>query len=56
MSARFVSRRILLVEDDDELRYAYATHLTANGFVVEEAGDLFSLNSRNLNPPSRSSS
>jgi DNA-binding NtrC family response regulator len=34
------SRRILLVEDDDELRYAYATHLAANGFLVEEAGDL----------------
>jgi len=40
MSAMFVSRRILLVEDDDELRYAYAAHLTANGFQVEEAGDL----------------
>jgi DNA-binding NtrC family response regulator len=40
MSATFVSRRILLVEDDEELRYAYANHLTANGFLVEEAGDL----------------
>ncbi len=40
MSATFVSRRILLVEDDEELRYAYATHLSANGFQVEEAGDL----------------
>jgi DNA-binding NtrC family response regulator len=40
MSATFVSRRILLVEDDDELRHAYATHLAANGFVVEEARDL----------------
>jgi DNA-binding NtrC family response regulator len=40
MSATFVSRRILLVEDDDELRYAYATHLSANGFLVEEAGDM----------------
>src|SRR5580700_7307408 len=40
MSATFVSRRILLVEDDEELRYAYAAHLTANGFLVEEAGDL----------------
>ncbi len=39
MSATFVSRRILLVEDDEELRYAYATHLTANGFLVEEAAD-----------------
>jgi len=40
MSATFVSRRILLVEDDEELRYAYAAHLAANGFQVEEAGDL----------------
>ena len=40
MSATFVSRRILLVEDDDELRHVYATHLAANGFVVEEAQDL----------------
>ena len=39
MSATFVSRRILLVEDDEELRYAYAAHLTANGFLVEEAAD-----------------
>jgi len=41
-SGTFVSRRILLVEDDDELRYAYATHLTANGFLVEEARDVAS--------------
>lgn len=40
MSATFASRRILLVEDDEELRYAYASHLTANGFQVEEAADL----------------
>ena len=40
MSATFVSRRILLVEDDDELRYAYVTHLTANGFQIEEARDM----------------
>jgi DNA-binding NtrC family response regulator len=40
MSATFVSRRILLVEDDEELRYAYAAHLTANGFQVEEASDM----------------
>jgi len=39
MLATFVSRRILLVEDDEELRYAYATHLTANGFLVDEAAD-----------------
>jgi len=40
MSATFASRRILLVEDDEELRYAYASHLTANGFQVGEAADL----------------
>ena len=40
LTGTFVSRRILLVEDDDELRYAYATHLTANGFVVEEGGNV----------------
>jgi DNA-binding NtrC family response regulator len=40
MAASFVSRKILLVEDDDDLRRAYAAHLTSNGFVVEEAGDL----------------
>jgi DNA-binding NtrC family response regulator len=40
MSSTFVSRRVLLVEDDEELRYAYAAHLTANGFLVEEAGDI----------------
>jgi DNA-binding NtrC family response regulator len=40
MSATFVSRRILLVEDDEELRHAYAAHLTANGFLVEEAPDM----------------
>ena len=42
MPATFASRRILLVEDDEELRYAYAAHLTANGFLVEEAGDFSS--------------
>ena len=40
MPVSFVSRRILLVEDDEELRYAYAAHLTSSGFMVEEAGDL----------------
>ncbi len=40
LTGTFVSRRILLVEDDDELRYAYATHLAANGFVVEEVGNV----------------
>src|SRR6202045_558687 len=40
MAAPFVSRKILLVEDDEDLRRAYASHLTASGFLVEEAGDL----------------
>jgi len=33
------SRKILLVDDDADLRRAYAAHLTGNGFVVEEAED-----------------
>src|SRR6266481_9267143 len=37
MPAPFVSRKILLVEDDDDLRRAYAAHLKASGFLVEEA-------------------
>jgi DNA-binding NtrC family response regulator len=40
MPAPFVSRKILLVEDDDDLRRAYAAHLTASGFMVEEAEDV----------------
>ena len=40
MYPAFASRRILLVEDDEELRFAYTAHLTANGFQVEEAGDV----------------
>jgi DNA-binding NtrC family response regulator len=31
------SRRILLVEDDDDLRRAYAAHFSNGGFVVDEA-------------------
>src|SRR6266481_8353836 len=37
MPAPFVSRKILLVEDDDDLRRAYAAHLKASGFLVDEA-------------------
>ena len=40
MPAPFVSRKILLVEDDDDLRRAYAAHLKASGFLVEEAEDV----------------
>ena len=35
----FASRKVLLVDDDEELRHAYAAHLTANGLAVEEAED-----------------
>lgn len=35
----FASRKILLVDDDDDLRRVYAAHLTAQGFAVEEAED-----------------
>lgn len=37
--ATFGSRKILLVEDNDDLRRAYAAHFTAQGFVVDEATD-----------------
>jgi DNA-binding NtrC family response regulator len=36
----FVRRKVLLLEDDAELRHAYASHLGANGFLVEEAETL----------------
>ena len=35
----FVSRKILLVDDDDDLRRAYAEHLSGHGFTIEEAED-----------------
>ena len=35
----FASRKILLVDDDDELRRVYTSHLTSHGFTVEEATD-----------------
>lgn len=35
----FASRKILLVDDDDELRHAYAAQLGSKGFSVEEAFD-----------------
>jgi len=38
----FASRKVLLVEDDDDLRRAYASHMTADGLVVEEAKDVAS--------------
>ncbi|HET7205315.1 MAG TPA: sigma 54-interacting transcriptional regulator, partial [Terriglobales bacterium] len=38
----FASRKILLVEDDDDLRRAYTSHMTADGLVVEEAEDVAS--------------
>ena len=33
----FASRKILLVDDDDELRRVYTSHLMSHGFTVEEA-------------------
>jgi DNA-binding NtrC family response regulator len=36
----FASRKILLVDDDDDLRRFYSAQLAANGFVVEEAQDV----------------
>ena len=35
----FASRKILLVDDDDELRRVYTSHLMSHGFTVEEATD-----------------
>src|SRR5579872_4274927 len=37
MSSRFIGRKILLVDDDANVRRMYAGHLSANGFLVEEA-------------------
>ncbi len=37
MTGMFVRRKVLLLEDDLDLRHAYASHLTASGFLVEEA-------------------
>src|SRR5579864_4114859 len=42
----FVSRKILLVDDDDELRLAYAVQLSSKGFSVEEASDISSAEKR----------
>ena len=36
----FASRKILLVDDDGDLRRVYASFLTGQGFVVEEAEDV----------------
>ena len=40
MAATFVRRRVLLLEDDSDLRHAYASYLAANGFLVVEADSL----------------
>jgi len=37
MVAAFVRRKVLLLEDDSDLRHAYASHLAANGFLIFEA-------------------
>ena len=36
MAASLVRRKVLLLEDDTDLRQAYASHLAANGFLVAE--------------------
>ena len=40
MTAAFVRRKVLLLEDDSDLRLAYASHLEANGFLIAEADSL----------------
>lgn len=40
MANSFTSRKILLVDDDDDLRRAYAAQFTSNGFLVDEAEDV----------------
>ena len=40
MANSFTSRTILLVDDDDDLRRAYAAQFTGNGFLVDEAEDV----------------
>ena len=35
----FAGRKVLLVDDDDQLRQVHAAHLTAAGLTVEEAND-----------------
>jgi DNA-binding NtrC family response regulator len=44
MGSTFTSRKILLVDDDDDLRRAYASHFVNNGFVVDEAEDVVTAN------------
>ncbi|HJX83993.1 MAG TPA: sigma 54-interacting transcriptional regulator, partial [Candidatus Angelobacter sp.] len=38
MSAAFVGRKILLVEDDRQVRHLFARYFSAHGFIVEETG------------------
>src|SRR5215510_7252404 len=40
MTATFVRRKVLLLDDDSDLRNAYASHLAAHGFLVVEADSL----------------
>src|SRR5579864_9026498 len=39
MSARFNGRKVLLVEDDQDVRRAFVRYLSSQGFLVEEAGN-----------------
>lgn len=40
MTAVFVRRKVLLLDDDSDLRHAYASYLASNGFFVREAETL----------------
>ncbi|HKU24849.1 MAG TPA: response regulator, partial [Candidatus Sulfotelmatobacter sp.] len=40
MTAVFVRRKVLLLDDDSDLRHAYASYLASNGFFVGEAETL----------------
>ena len=40
MAAAFVRRKVLLLEDDSDLRHAYASHLAENGFLIVETDTL----------------
>lgn len=52
MAAAFVRRKVLLLDDDSDLRHAYAAYLSANGFLVAEAETLaLALSAAETTPP-----
>jgi DNA-binding NtrC family response regulator len=40
MAAASVRRKVLLLEDDSDLRHAYASHLGAEGFLIDETATI----------------